>query len=103
MKNLTKPEKPKKRITVRRAADAPFDWTCKKLSIGFFLDWVKKTTPANAKDVTLELKEDWDYYGNDVFVSLELAWDETIDNPDYEREMKKYEKKLARWKKQCQK
>lgn len=97
---MTKPEKPKKRITVRRTADAPFDWTCKKLSIGFFMDWVKQTTPAGAKDVTLELREDWDYYGNDCTVSLELAWDEVIDNPNYDSEMKKYEKKLKKFKAQ---
>ncbi len=97
---MTKPEKPKKRITVRKTADAPFDWTCKKLAIGFFMDWVKQTTPAGAKDVTLELREDWDYYGNDCTVSLELAWDEVIDNPNYDSEMKKYEKKLKKFKAQ---
>lgn len=100
---LAKPEKPKKRITVRNTADFPFDWTCKKVAIGFFLAWVKETTPAGAKDVTLELKEDWDYYGNDLTTSLELAWNEVIDNPNYEKELKKYEKKLRKWEKECQK
>lgn len=97
---LAKPEKPKKRITVRNTAEAPFDWTCKKLSIEFFLNWVKENTPANADDVTLELREDWDYYGNDCTVTLELAWNEVIDNPNYEREMKKYKKKLKKFKEQ---
>jgi hypothetical protein len=100
---LAKPKKPEKRITVRRSTDYPFDWTCKKVAFGSFLNWAKGNTPAGAKDVTLELKEEWDYYGNDCTTSLELSWDEVVDNPDYERELKKYETKLKRWKEQCQK
>ena len=108
MKTLTKPEKPKKRIEIAKTEqfDA-FDHACKKVSLEFFLAWVKETTPANAKDVTLELAEDMDYDwdGNlsNVWTHLELGWKEEIDNPNYEKELKKYEKNLAKWKKQCQK
>jgi hypothetical protein len=102
---LAKPKKPKKRIEVAKTArfDA-FDFTCKKVSIKFFLDWLKKTTPRKAKDVTLELSEDmdYDYDGNlsNIWTHIELGWKEVIDNPDYEREMKKYEKKLKKFKEQ---
>jgi hypothetical protein len=97
---LAKPEKPKKKITQRQTATFDFNWVSKKVAIETFLAWVKETTPTGAKDVTLELIEDWDYYGNDCVTSLELAWDEVIDNPNYEKEMKKYQKKLKAWKEQ---
>lgn len=99
---MTQPEKPQKRITVRNSATYDFNWVSKKVALGSFLDWVKDTTPANAKDVTLELVEEWMY--DDCTTYLQLEWEEVIDNPNYEKELKKYEKKLAKWKKeQCQK
>lgn len=102
---LAKPEKPKKRIEVTKTEsfDA-FDHACKKVSLEYFLAWVKETIPANAKDVTLELSEDMDYDwdGNlsSVWTGLEVSWKETIDNPDYEKQMKKYQSKLRKYKKQ---
>lgn len=100
MKTLTKPEKPKKQITAHKTITFPFDWTSKKVAMGYFLAWVKDNTPAGAKDVTLELQEDWDYYDSSVITSLEIAWNEVIVNPDYDKELKKYEKKLNKWKKE---
>ncbi len=101
MKTLTKPEKPKKRITVRNSATYDFNWVSKKVALDSFLAWTKEVTPANAKDVTLELVEEWMY--DDCITYLRLEWEEVIDNPHYEKDLKKYEKKLVRWKKQCQK
>ncbi len=100
---LAKPKKPEKRITARISVEYPFDWTDKKVAMPTFLAWVKENTPARAENVTLELKEEWDYYGNDCTISLELSWVEVVDNPDYEREMKKYDTKLKKWKEQCKK
>ncbi len=77
-----------------------FDFTCKKVSLSHFLDWCKKAAPPKAKDMTLQIREDWEY--NDCIVSLELQWKQLIPNRDYDREMKKYQKKLTKWKKQCQ-
>ena len=100
---LTKPEKPKKKITQRQTASFDFNWVSKKVAIETFLAWVKETTPAGAKNVTLELKEEWDYYGNDALTSLELAWDAVVTNPHYDQELKKYQTKLRKWEKQCNK
>lgn len=101
MKTVTKPVKPEKRITVRNSTTYDFNWVSKKVAIGNFLAWVKESTPANAKDVTLELVEEWEY--DSCLTYLRLEWEEVIPNPHYEKDLKKYEKKLARWKKQCQK
>jgi hypothetical protein len=95
---LAKPDKPKKKITQRQTASFDFNWVSKKVAIGTFLAWIKETTLAGAKDVTLELKEDWEY--DDCLTSLELSWDKVVDNPHYEKEMKKYQKKLKAWKEQ---
>jgi hypothetical protein len=97
----TKPEKPKKKIVIRRTAtfDA-FDWTCKKVAIGFFLNWVEETVPKGADDITLELQEGWDLYDYSGSPNLELAWNEKVDNPYYEQQMKSYQKKLKKWKEQ---
>jgi len=97
---LAKPEKPQKKITQRQTATYNFDWVSKKVSWDGFLDWAKETIPAGAKDVTLELIEDWQY--DDCITYLELSWDEIVTNPNYDKEMKKYERKLAKWKKECQ-
>lgn len=98
---MNKPEKPKKLITIRKYTTYDFTWVSKKVALDNFLDWCKKSTPANAKDVTLELVEDWEY--DSCFTYLRLEWEEVIRNPHYENEVKKYEKKLTRWKKLCQK
>lgn len=99
---MTKPEKPKKRIAVRNAATYDFNWVSKKVALDTFLAWCKATIPANAKDVTLELREDWEY--DSCLTYLQLEWEEIINNPSYDKDSKKYAKKLAKWKKeQCQK
>lgn len=91
----TKPEKPKKRITVRNSATFNFEWVSKKVSLDHFLDWCKQSVPNKAKDVTLELVEEWMY--DDCSAYLQLEWDEVVDDPSYEREIKKYERKLRKW------
>lgn len=98
---ITKPEKPKNKIIQKQYATFNFDWVSKKVHIDTFLDWVKEAIPSGAKDVTLELKEDWEY--DDCLTSLELAWEEVVTNINYEREYKRYQSKLKKWKKQCKK
>lgn len=98
----TKPEKPTKKIAVKHSVNYDFDWASKKVSFDGFLAWAKEQIPRGADDVTLELVEHWEY--DDVFTYLQIAWKQTEDNPNYDKQMKKYEKSLAKWKKeQCQK
>ena len=98
---MNKPIKPKKIIEVRHTVSFDFNWVSKKVSLKVFQDWIKNTVPHNAIDVTLELKEDWNY--DDCQTSLELAWIAKETDPRYTTNMKKYETKLRKWNKQCQK
>lgn len=95
---MHKPVKPKKKIVIESSANFwDWDFTCKKVSLNHFLDWCKTTIPSKAKDVTIELEEEWQY--DDCIVSLKLSWKHVISDPSYEKEMIKYKKKLAKWKK----
>lgn len=98
---MIKPEKPKKKILQKQSATFDFNWVSKKVALDAFLAWIKETIPAGAKDVTLELREDWEY--DDCLTSLELAWEEIKSNPNYKRAYKKYQTKLKKWEKQCKK
>ena len=99
---MKKPKKPKKKNTCKKYATYDFHWVSKKVSLEVFQDWCKETIPANAKDVTLELREDWEY--DSCMTYLQLEWEEIITNPNYDKQMKKYEKTLSKWnKEQCQK
>jgi hypothetical protein len=94
----TKPKSPKKKITIKHSTTYDFNWVSKKVSLEHFLAWIKATIPPRAKDVTLELREDWEY--DSCLTYLELAWDVIESNPDYEKQLKKYQKKLKAWKEQ---
>lgn len=96
--SITKPVKPKKRITIRNSATYDFNWVSKKVSLAVFQAWCKDTIPANAKDVTLELVEDWEY--DSCFTYLRLEWEETVKNDQYDKQLIKYEKKLKKYKNQ---
>lgn len=95
---MNKPVKPTKKIIVKHNITYDFDWISKKVSFDGFLAWKKENIPANAKDVTLELVEDWEY--DSCFTYLRLEWEQIETNPSYEKELKKYQKKLEKWKKQ---
>lgn len=83
-------KKPSRKITVPRSIKFDFDWISKKVSLTYFMDWCNDNVPANAIDMTLELVEVWEY--DDCLTYLEIAWKETIINPDYEKQLKKYNK-----------
>lgn len=89
---LAKPKKPEKKITVDGMATF-YDWDRfnKIVSLDVFLAWCKTSTPKGATDVSISVDESWEY--DDCIVSLELLWKQVVPNPDYEREMKKYEAK----------
>ena len=87
--------KPSKKIIVNESISFhEFDFACKKVSLSHFMKWCKEKIPARAQDVTLELVEDWQY--DSCFPYLELSWKRKIDNPHYEKELRKYEKELKK-------
>lgn len=100
---MKKPIKPKKILMCQKYKTFDFHYGSKKVSLLHFLEWAYKSIPKNANDVTLELIEDicGDDVGNISYfsTSLELAWKESVDNPKYELQMKKYKNKLEAWKK----
>lgn len=93
MKSLIKP---KKKITQKNSKNYDFNWVSKKVSLEVFLEWCKDI-PAGADDVTLELKEDWEY--DSCLTYLQLEWKETVKNPNYDKQLKKYKKFLSKLKK----
>lgn len=95
---MQEPKKPEKKIEILHSTTFDFNWVSKKVALSTFTDWVKNAVPKNAKDITLELVEEWQY--DDCITYLELAWKEIKDNPNYKKDIAKYEKKLKKWKKQ---
>ncbi len=100
---MRKPKKPTKKIEVPNSCSFYFDHTSNKVSIDYFLNWVKETVPKGAKDITLSMGEDYCCETGDHISSyLVLSWKEKVKNTRYVSEMKKYEKQLKEWKEQCQ-
>ena len=77
----------------------PFSFVSPKVSLEYFIEWCKKEIPKSAPDVTIELKEDWNY--DDCNCYLEFSWKQKTINENYEKELKKYNNKLKSDK--CQK
>lgn len=103
-KKPTKPTKPTKKVEVTQSASFYFDHVSKKVSIDHFNEWVKQSAPTGATDITLSLEENYDYESGEIMnCFLIIQWNQKIDNNRYVSEMKKYDKQLAKWKKQWQK
>ena len=104
MSLIDKPQKPKKKILLPASRTFYFDYTSKKVSLDYFLGWVKENAPKGAKDITISIDEDIDYetgYTNSCNILVE--WKVKMDNVRYDSQMKKYKKQLAKWKEQCKK
>lgn len=104
MSTSIKPVKPQKKIYLPAARTFYFDHVSNKVSLGFFLDWIKSNVPKSSKDVTLSIDENFDDYdGTIISCNIRVEWKVKMDNVSYDRQMKQYKKNLAKWKKQCQK
>lgn len=95
---MNKPTKPTKKILVKNYANYDFDWVSKKVSLQGFISWCKEKVPPDAEDVTLELMEDWNYDSSLTY--LQIAWIESHPNKAYAKQLKSYEKALAKYKAQ---
>lgn len=96
------PKKPTKKIEAYESAT--YDWIyCyeKSTALSDFLEWIEEVVPRGAKNVLLKVDESWMY--DDCTVNLEVHWQRMIPNPQYAKDMKKYEAKMRKWEKQCQK
>lgn len=101
---MKKPEKPTKKIVVPNSRSFYFDHASNKVSIDYFMNWVKETVPKGGWDITLSMDEDYDFEsGEHISSYLVVSWKEKVKNTRYVSEMKKYEKKMKEWKEQCQK
>lgn len=98
----SKPEPPQKRIIATVEKTFPFDNYLYQLRDGApladFLNWVKNTLPDGTSDLRIMVNEDWCY--DDCTTSLAISWREEIDNPHYDKEMKKFEKAIKKWEKE---
>lgn len=99
-KSLSKPKKPYKYVVVERSSYFYFDHISNKINLNYFLDWCKKTPPKQAKNINISLVEDIMY--DLVIANIKLSWEIKQLNPDYDKELKNYNKDLAKWRKQCQ-
>jgi hypothetical protein len=100
-RTLTKPKKPEKKIRVDRTADFSFtNYYPKTSSVKELLDWIEETLPDGVKDTgaSIELAQEWAY--DDCTSYIRLNWSEVVPNPNYDRQMKKYQTQLDRWNKQ---
>ncbi len=91
---MSKLQKPKKYIIGKFSKRFPFSFVSNKVSLEYFMTWCKKEIPKSAIDVTVELCEDWDYDNCDSY--LEIAWNQKTLNLNYEKDLKKYNKKVKR-------
>lgn len=96
----SKPKKPSSYILVTRTANYYFDFVSNKHALGVFMDWIKKSVPKGAKDVTIGLGEEFYYDDSNTWIQLE--WKEKRPNTKYFSQMKKYKKQLEKWNKQWQ-
>jgi hypothetical protein len=102
---MNKPVKPNRKIYITNSKTFYFDHVSNKVSLDFFLSWVKESLPKGSSDVTISLDEDYEYEtGEHLSSYLSLSWKEKIINTSYDKDLIKYQKKLKKWKnEQCQK
>lgn len=88
-----------------------YDWDdeqSKKVSLKRLLAWCKKNIPSKAKDICIKIDNNQEYHYEtgellSCYPNLELHWKQIVSNKNYDKDMKKYHKSIAKWKKQCQK
>lgn len=71
-------EKTKNKV-VNNWAIFHFDYTSNKVALTYFLEWCRNTIPKRAKDITIELVEDFDEEdGEYIGTYLKLSWKEKL-------------------------
>jgi len=97
-----KPIEPNKKIFIEKYISFnEISYSCNKISLDYFLSWIKENVPFDATDVTLSLNEEYsDYDGNLIGCHIQIGYKILIDNPRHEKEMEKYRKKMVKWKNQ---
>lgn len=102
---MNKPKKPSKKIELEYSGRFYFDHVSKKISLKFFLDWIKDTAPKGSYDISVSLDEEPEYCycdeiccGHGTTSYLAIYWKRKVPNKLYDKELKKYKKKLVKWK-----
>ena len=97
---MKKPIKPEKKIALRYSATFPFDHVSNKVPLSYFNSWVDDMVPEGAKDITIGLKHEYEPDNCYWMASyLEISWEMLTINPDYDKQIKKYQAKLKKWEK----
>ena len=92
---MRKPKKPTKTVLMQKSKYLDFNYTSKEISIDYFYSWIKENVPKDAVDVTLSLDQDCEFLSY-----LSINWKQKINNINYDKEMIKYKKKLAKYNKE---
>jgi hypothetical protein len=66
-----------------------------------FLEWIEKEVPAKARATAdVAVVQEWGYYDNDCYSYLRFSWKEEENNPNFEKQLKKFDEKMAKWEKE---
>jgi hypothetical protein len=86
---MKQPKEPRKRITIEHSSRCPRA-SFTNIPLDQFVAWCKETAGGGLDiSISFGLDGDWDYDGCSCAPYLEVCWNEEIDNPHYEKEMKK--------------
>lgn len=96
-KELKKPEQPQKRIIVSQSSRLPYA-SYTSIPLDEFVSYCKKTA-VDGFNITIEAGLDGESYYDGCYCIpfLEMSWEQVIDNPLYDKQMKKYEKAMKKW------
>ena len=98
---MNKPSKPQAKISIKKhVLFEALDFTCKKVSLKYFLDWCQKSIPKKAYDVCFEIVMDEDPFDAFPTAVIKLSWKQDVKNELFSLQMKNYKKDSTKWKKQ---
>jgi hypothetical protein len=95
---MNKPKRPTKTMVITREVKKKEGDP--SMGLSDFVKWVKKSVPVKYRDIALvdviqDYRSEWPEDGADAY--LYISWQETVPNPDYDKQMNQYAKKLVKW------
>ena len=61
---------------IKRSKQFCFDHVSNKVSLDYFLDWIKENVPKNADDITIGLEDEFNCMGGVVGAHIVMEWKE---------------------------
>ena len=92
-----KPIEPQKLVEITNVKAFEFNHISNKVSLFYFLDWVKESVPTNGSDICISLIDDYNDVCGCYIQKLEISWKEIVDNVNYDKQLGKYKKQLKKY------